>query len=94
MNNPTPAMSSVPSIAAGGSNPAPGGVPLFTPPQTPGVPVGVVSAVNGHAAPVAGVKRESESAPEESGKEKRRRVAPTLVGGETGAPQPPPGTGT
>lgn len=88
MNNPTPSMSSVPSIAAGGSNPAPGGVPLFTPPQTPGVhvsgPAGV-NGTNGQTAPaVAGVKRDSASDAEEGGmgKEKKRRIAPTLVSGD------------
>lgn len=34
MNYPTPSLSSVPSVAAAGSNM--GGMPLFTPPQTPG----------------------------------------------------------
>lgn len=95
LNNPTPSMSSVPSIAAGGSNPAPGGVPLFTPPQTPGVHVAVPAGVNGHNAhptqSVAGVKRESTGDHEDggAGKEKKRRIAPTLVSGN-GAPQPPP----
>lgn len=80
MNNPTPSMSSVPSIAAAGSN-----VPLFTPPQTPGHCVnGLVSSVPSVA---GGVKRTSDAseAATEEGREKKRRIAPTLVndGGDT-----------
>ncbi|KAK3719440.1 Chromatin assembly factor 1 subunit [Vermiconidia calcicola] len=55
MNNPTPQMSSLPSVAAAGS----GGVPLFTPPQTPSHHAnGSVNSVPGM---VAGVKRESNA---------------------------------
>lgn len=93
MNNPTPSLTSLPSLAAAGSsNPVTSSIPLFTPPQTPGQ-----SQVGGPAigAPpaVSGVKRESVasavSESEDQGREKRRRVAPTLVEGE-GAPRPPP----
>ena len=97
-NAPTPSMSSIPSLAAGGANPAPGGVPLFTPPQTPGLNAAGNAAANGTngqppAAPtagsasVAGVKRESagdgdaEDGSNGQGKEKKRRIAPTLVSG-------------
>ena len=87
-------MSSVPSLAAGGANPAPGGVPLFTPPQTPGVHAGVpgVPVTNGQGpgqmasgSAVAGVKRESAGEGDEGGaqgREKKRRIAPTLVSGD------------
>ncbi|KAK6430912.1 Chromatin assembly factor 1 subunit [Oleoguttula sp. CCFEE 5521] len=84
MNNPTPSMSSVPSMTAAGSTI--GGVPLYTPPQTPGS--GYSGVTSGNV--VAGVKRgsvTSEVSEEEgSSKEKRRRIAPTLVGepGEEG----------
>ncbi|KAK5123356.1 hypothetical protein LTR85_002788 [Meristemomyces frigidus] len=79
MNNPTPSMSSIPSLAAAGSN-----VPLFTPPQTPGHHVnGSVSSV---LSVPGGVKRTSDAseAAAEEGREKKRRMAPTLVneGGE------------
>ena len=76
MNNPTPSMSSIPSLAAAGSN-----LPLFTPPQTPGhYANGAVPSV------VAGIKRPSDAseAAAEEGRERKRRIAPTLVneGGE------------
>ncbi|KAF2172390.1 hypothetical protein M409DRAFT_63095 [Zasmidium cellare ATCC 36951] len=82
MNNPTPSMGSVPGLAAtGSSNPSGSSVPLFTPPQTPGQ-----GHLNGSAAvappPAAGIKRESvtsNTAEEEQGREKRRRIAPTPV---------------
>jgi chromatin assembly factor 1 subunit B len=91
-----------------GSNSGPGGMPLFTPPQTPGHHVnGSTNSVPGIAAPsvkresnasesgnvAAGVKRESQASEstEESGREKRRRIAPTpVVEGEVTAPAPPP----
>lgn len=88
MNNPTPQVSSMPSIAAAGSN-NPSGVPLFTPPQTPGY------YVNGSQASglpqVAGAKRESitSAASDEGNREKRRRIAPTLISeGESAASTP------
>ena len=90
MNNPTPSMSSLPSVAASGSSA--GGVPLYTPPQTPGYSYHVSNGSTGSATGVAvggslvaGVKRESvvsEMEAEEdggNGREKRRRIAPTLV---------------
>ncbi|KAK4545437.1 hypothetical protein LTR36_002787 [Oleoguttula mirabilis] len=88
MNNPTPSMSSVPSLSAAGSN-----VPLFTPPQTPAHHVnGSVSSMPSAA---VGIKRTSDAseAATEEGREKKRRVAPTLVteGGEgPTASHPPP----
>jgi chromatin assembly factor 1 subunit B len=94
MNNPTPSMSSVPSMTAAGSGTS-GPLPLFTPPQTPGGP----SNNNGSSlGVVAGVKRESVApeASEEPNREKRRRIAPTLVevGGEpASAPPAPPKDG-
>ncbi|KAK4889472.1 Chromatin assembly factor 1 subunit [Elasticomyces elasticus] len=78
MNNPTPSMTSLPSVAAAGSA---AGLPLFTPPQTPGV------TINGSASNVvAGVKRPSDAseAAVEEGREKKRRIAPTLVEGSNG----------
>jgi hypothetical protein len=80
--------------AAGSGASAP--LPLFTPPQTPGGP----SYNNGsNLAAVAGVKRESiaSESSEEPNREKRRRIAPTLVevGGEaTSAPPAPPQGGS
>lgn len=104
MSNPTPTLSAVPSIAAAGSS----GVPLFTPPQTPGHSIGSGPANSGYIsstaagtapqppqpqgqASVAGVKRPSEAADSavsgvEEGKEKKRRIAPTLIEGEGAAP--------
>lgn len=87
MNNPTPIVSSIPSVAAAGSN-----VPLFTPPQTPGHHV---TTSTGSVASVTGLKRPSdasEAAVEEGKADKRRRVAPTPVTEANTAP-PPPATG-
>lgn len=97
MNNPTPSMSSVPSIAAAGSNTT-GPLPLFTPPQTPSASTvannGSVSSASGVT---AGVKRESiaPETSEDAGREKRRRIAPTLVSGdgEPATPGPPSASG-
>jgi chromatin assembly factor 1 subunit B len=77
MNNPTPSMSSMPSMTAAGSN-VPSSLPLFTPPQTPG---GSGAYIGNASSVVAGVKRESvaSDASEDGTKEKRRRIAPTLV---------------
>lgn len=88
MNNPTPSMSSVPSIAAANSGTGMmGGMPLFTPPQTPGHnghSYGTPSVVGVPTVPV-GTKREAE--PGEEVKDKRRRIAPTLVSeGESAGP--------
>ncbi|KAI7566341.1 hypothetical protein KC316_g12496 [Hortaea werneckii] len=73
MSNPTPTVSGMPSIAAAGSS----GVPLFTPPQTPGHSIGSGPANSGAAASAvpgattvqggatsqaAGIKRSSEAA--------------------------------
>ncbi|CAD0115452.1 unnamed protein product [Aureobasidium uvarum] len=81
----TPEMSSVPSLtaASSGTN-MHGGMPMYTPPQTPGY----ISATPGMppAATSAGVtskvatsvKRENEGG-EDSSRDKRRRIAPTLI---------------
>lgn len=95
MNNPTPSMSSVPSMTAAGSSSA-GPLPLFTPPQTPGGPSANNSVTSGA---VAGVKRESVASEtsEDSNREKRRRIAPTLVevnGEPVAAPQGQPQQGS
>ncbi|KAK0346494.1 Chromatin assembly factor 1 subunit [Friedmanniomyces endolithicus] len=84
MNNPTPSMTSLPSVAAAGSN-----LPLFTPPQTPGHHVnGSASSVPGV---VVGVKRPSDAseAASEEGRERKRRIAPTLVEGQARGEQGP-----
>ena len=80
MNNPTPSMSSMPSMTAAGSNVS-SSLPLFTPPQTPGGPGAYNGAISNTSSVVAGVKRESvaSDASEDGTKEKRRRIAPTLV---------------
>lgn len=101
MNNPTPSLSAMPSVAAAGSN-----LPLFTPPQTPGHHAnGSVGSVQGLNAALkrpsdasessaAGIKRPNDSGDtpaEEAPKEKRRRIAPTPVtDSESSAPPPPP----
>lgn len=77
MNNPTPSMGSVPSIAAAGSG---SGVPLYTPPQTPGHHVNGSTSSNTSSA-TAGLKRPSETSDTvaDGTQEKRRRIAPTPV---------------
>lgn len=111
MNNPTPSMSALPSVAAAGSLPAnAGGIPLFTPPQTPayqangsatnsshvggaGIKRSSNASESGAESAAAGAKREvdtSDTTFEETGREKRRRIAPTLVAeNEFVAPAPP-----
>ncbi|SMQ50637.1 unnamed protein product [Zymoseptoria tritici ST99CH_1A5] len=90
MNNPTPSMSSVPSLAAAGSSSA---VPLFTPPQTPGQnqTSGATSTNASFAATT--LKRESSvsntSEQDDQGREKRRRIAPTLVNDPSAPPSAP-----
>jgi chromatin assembly factor 1 subunit B len=80
MNNPTPSMSSMPSMTAAGSN-VQSSLPLFTPPQTPGGSNVYTGPMGNASSVVAGVKRESvaSDASEDGTKEKRRRIAPTLV---------------
>ncbi|QIW97815.1 hypothetical protein AMS68_003333 [Peltaster fructicola] len=86
MNNPTPQVSSLPSIAAAGSNPP--NVPLFTPPQTPGIHTSVPGVVPQQ---IAGVKRLSNASEvsEDGNKEKRRRIAPTLMSEKDTTMTPP-----
>ncbi|GAB7353675.1 hypothetical protein MBLNU459_g4081t1 [Dothideomycetes sp. NU459] len=80
-NDLAPQLSSVPSLTAG--TPTAGGIPMYTPPQTPGytAAIAVTPAHNPTATAAAPPKRESEvPAEEERGRpEKRRRIAPTLV---------------
>lgn len=93
MNNPTPSMSAMPSLAVAGSSNPNSSMPLFTPPQTPGQ-----SQLNGSSyttvAASTGMKRESvastASESDEQGREKRRRIAPTPVNEEALAPPPAP----
>lgn len=92
MNNPTPSMGAIPSIAAAGSS----AVPLFTPPQTPGQVLNGSTA--GYMPVAAGNKREAGATePDDAGREKRRRIAPTPVSGTgegSAAPAPVSSTTT
>ncbi|KAG8631781.1 hypothetical protein KVT40_000921 [Elsinoe batatas] len=82
-NSLTPQISSMPTnVAAAGSSA--GGLPMFTPPQTPGSSMVASTRVPSAA---VGTKRESEIAA--SGQEKRRRIAPTLISGDENAKVPP-----
>jgi chromatin assembly factor 1 subunit B len=67
-------------MTAAGSNVS-SSLPLFTPPQTPGGPGAYNGPVSNASSVVAGVKRESvaSDASEDGTKDKRRRIAPTLV---------------
>lgn len=78
LNNPTPTLGSVPSVAA--TNPSFSGLPWTTPPQTP-MPGGASrpSSVSGS---VLGKRDTSESEKEEAAMPKKRRIAPTLVRNE------------
>ncbi|KAK4971195.1 Chromatin assembly factor 1 subunit [Elasticomyces elasticus] len=93
MNNPTPSISSVPSISAANSGTGLMGasMPLYTPPQTPGpsytAPMPAPAAKRDSDAGM-GAKREGETQ-EEGGREKRRRIQPTLVEGNGAAPPDP-----
>jgi hypothetical protein len=76
------------AAGSGGSGP----LPLFTPPQTPGGPS---YSSGSNLAAVAGVKRESiaSETSDEPNRDKRRRIAPTLVevaGEAASAPPAPP----
>ena len=77
INNPTPIMGTVPSVAA--TNPSFNGLPWSTPPETP--MSGIISRPSSVAGSVLGKRDTSESEREESshGPKKQRRVAPTLV---------------
>lgn len=66
--NPSLIIGSVPSITATNSAKVTG-VPITTPPETPG----------NSSAPAAGVKREASSTEQEGSEPKKRRIAPTLV---------------
>ncbi|KZF26218.1 chromatin assembly factor 1 subunit B [Xylona heveae TC161] len=90
ISNPTPVLSSVPSVAATHSS-AVGVVPLTTPPQTP-LPGPSGAALSTNAASILG-KRDSAPPPTEGhkdeGKEpKKRRIAPTLVSVEDNGDAP------
>lgn len=84
MNNPTPTLGSVPSVAA--TNPSFSGLPWTTPPQTP--MSGVVSRPSSVSGSVLGKRDTSESEREEVAIPKKRRIAPTLVRDE----DPPTGS--
>ncbi|PSK34087.1 hypothetical protein B9Z65_8413 [Elsinoe australis] len=94
-SNQTPQISSLPSVTAATGASA-GGVPMFTPPQTPGSSMVGASSTQVPAAPtsnagsVTGTKREGEAAEPGPPQEKRRRIAPTLISdGESSAIAPP-----
>lgn len=78
----TPEMSSVPSLMAASGGNMHGGMPMYTPPQTPGyvaaTPVVPAAVPATGAAGTTAAKRENEGG-EEGPKDKRRRIAPTLV---------------
>ncbi|GAM88455.1 hypothetical protein ANO11243_064880 [Dothideomycetidae sp. 11243] len=86
----TPQISSIPSLtAASASGLNAGGLPMFTPPQTPGSSMAGASTLSnshGSTAPagIAGLKREGEEAQSSAPKEKRRRIQPTLISGGEG----------
>ncbi|KAF6234732.1 hypothetical protein HO173_006952 [Letharia columbiana] len=75
VNNPTPTLGSVPSVAA--TNPSFNGLPWTTPPQTP--MSGVTSRPSSVSGSVLGKRDTSESEKEEAAIPKKRRIAPTLV---------------
>jgi chromatin assembly factor 1 subunit B len=74
----TPEMSSVPSLTAGSGINMHGGMPMYTPPQTPGYVAATPLAAAHPAGAVTAVKRENEGG-EDGSRDKRRRIAPTLV---------------
>ncbi|RDW75858.1 WD40 repeat-like protein [Coleophoma crateriformis] len=78
ISNPTLVTSSVPSITA--SNGLVGGLPISTPPQTPRSTASSVSGVKRDASGLSESERE-DGGGEKPGEKKRRRIAPTLVGG-------------
>jgi hypothetical protein len=55
-----------------------GGMPMYTPPQTPGYVAATPLAAAHPAGAVTAVKRENEGG-EDGSRDKRRRIAPTLV---------------
>jgi chromatin assembly factor 1 subunit B len=73
----TPEMSSVPSLTAGSGVSMHGGMPMYTPPQTPGY-VSATPVMHASTTTGAGVKRENDNA-EDASRDKRRRIAPTLI---------------
>lgn len=80
--NDTPQVSAMPGLTATSAGPPTiGGVPLYTPPQTPGY-TAAVPVMNTTGPPIVppavGEKREGDPI-EGQGKEKRRRIAPTPV---------------
>lgn len=82
-NNPTPTLGHVPLVTATNSAPPVGIPPMTTPPQTPlSSHAGQHSARNSISSSVLG-KRDAGAASEsekEDGRQKKRRIAPTLVG--------------
>lgn len=76
-SNPTPTLGNVPSVAAMNSF---GPLPWTTPPQTPGA--GGVSAPSSVSGSVLG-KRDTSESEKEDAAPKKRRIAPTLMGGES-----------
>jgi len=79
-SNATPQISSVPSLTASSVGTSVGGLPMFTPPQTPGAII-AVPATSVPPPATAGTKREGDAVEEAPGKDKRRRIQPTLMTG-------------
>ncbi|KAL8726813.1 MAG: hypothetical protein Q9166_006495 [cf. Caloplaca sp. 2 TL-2023] len=78
-SNPTPTLGNVPSVAATNSF---GPLPWTTPPQTPmGGGISAPSSVSGS---VLG-KRDTSESEREDAAPKKRRIAPTLLGGDCGS---------
>ncbi|KAL8785878.1 MAG: hypothetical protein Q9213_003110 [Squamulea squamosa] len=78
-SNPTPTLGNVPSVAASNSF---GPLPWTTPPQTPmGGGISAPSSVSGS---VLG-KRDTSESEREDAAPKKRRIAPTPIGGESGS---------
>lgn len=96
----TPQISAMPGLTAANSGPPTvGGVPMYTPPQTPGYSAAIpaMSALYPHSlsSSVPSTEKRETDLPEERGRDKRRRIAPTPVldhntSVPTGSIAPPP----
>lgn len=98
-NNQTPQISSIPSLTAANPAGSAAGLPMFTPPQTPGSSMaGAALAPTSHhhstgSTGHAGVKREGEGVMQPAApQEKRRRIQPTLISGGEGITSAAPST--
>lgn len=86
ISNPTPSFGNVPSVAAAHSGAVPGVVPLThpTPPMTPGAEQQSGSESKGFTVPAKRAESESEKEDKSLPAIKKRRIQPTLVGGNEG----------